>query len=198
MPSCSAKLLMLRANRQWVDVDISNAFNYVGTSTDGSVVLFESPGQLVEEGASTKGLNIYIWDRDTGELKLAGVLNNGSAPVKGALAGSNAVIGSDYSRHYTQAEHAVSSDGSRVFFSDIGSGQLYVRENPTEPQSALAGEHCTETALACTVKSPPLSAPFPIPKLKNHSSLLPPPTAGPRSSPVKASSPMTPILVPMT
>ena len=46
-----------------------------------------------------------------------------------------------------QLSGAISTDGSRVFWTDSagGRGRIYVRENPTEPQSALGlGEECTE------------------------------------------------------
>ncbi len=122
--------------------DLERGYSYVGASADGSLVVFESPTELLE-GASTKGPNIYAWDRDSGELSLAGVLNTGSAPPKGAT--------SALDNRFTQAQRTVSSDGSRVFFTDAGLGQLYMRQNPTQPQSAHPGEHCSEPALACTV-----------------------------------------------
>ena len=45
---------------------------------------------------------------------------------------------------------AVSSDGSKVFF--YAGGNLYVRLNPAQPQSAVLGGVCTEPAKACTVQ----------------------------------------------
>jgi hypothetical protein len=146
----------------------ARSYNYMGASNDGSTVLFESPSALLE-GASTKGLNLYVWDSGSGELSLAGVLNKGAAPSKGVFAGSNffADPGSfpDPS-DYTQAEHAISSDGSRVFFGDAATGEIYVRENPTRPQSAMAGEECTEAALACTVHISASQKTVPDPKVK--------------------------------
>ncbi len=51
---------------------------------------------------------------------------------------------------YTEGLHAVSSDGSRVFFSS--QGQVYVRENAEREQSALGtGGECVEASKACTV-----------------------------------------------
>src|SRR5262249_18096232 len=93
-------------------------------------------------------------------------------------------------QYYTQDMHAVAPDGS-TYFTAAGSGQLYLRVNPTQPQSAVAvnpttnDEECTEAARASTVHAsatekatagaPP--APTPAPS-------RPPPAAGtPASSP---------------
>jgi sugar lactone lactonase YvrE len=159
--------LAMRALAAEADVDISDAYSYTGSSADGSAVVFESSVALLE-GASTKGFNTYVWDGAGGELKLAGVFNNGSAPFKGSAAGSNNNP-NGYSKHYTQAEHAVSVDGSRIFFSELSLGQLYVRMNPTQPQSAMSGEECTETALACTAHVSASQRAVPDPKGKKPS-----------------------------
>jgi hypothetical protein len=45
--------------------------------------------------------------------------------------------------------HAVSSDGSRVFFSN---SQVYVRVNVEKPQSPTSGGKCTVAADACTIE----------------------------------------------
>ncbi len=124
-------------------------FRYVGASSTGSVVFFESDTVLYPGGAA-KAPNLYAWDRASGELSLAGALNNAHAPAKGTLAGSNEP---SFKEHFHQAQNTVSSDGARVFFTDLSSGQLYLRQNPTQPQSALDGDgKCTEAALACTVQ----------------------------------------------
>jgi hypothetical protein len=135
------------------------AFNYVDASAAGSVVAFESANPLSPGGASGKAVyNSYVWDRDSGVLRLGGVFNNGQVPAKGTLAGSNETLAkgvfAQYTRkHYTQEQHTLSDDGSRLFFSDAETEQLYVRLNPTQPQSALNGdEECTEAAKACTVQ----------------------------------------------
>jgi len=58
--------------------------------------------------------------------------------------------------YFTQALHAISTDGTKAFFTAGVTGQLYVRLNPVAPQSAMSGEECTEAAKACTVR---ISAP---------------------------------------
>lgn len=54
--------------------------------------------------------------------------------------------------------HAVSSDGSRVYFTSPaqedyeGNRQLYVRVNADQPQSPMSGEVCTVAGDACTIE----------------------------------------------
>jgi sugar lactone lactonase YvrE len=123
-------------------------FAYVGTSADGSQVFFEAgvklPGTNGIEGKS----NVYVWDRDSGKVSLVSVLNDGTAPLTGAGAG---IESGATSLFYTQDNHAVAAGGS-VYFTANGSGKLYLRKNPTEPQSALSAGKCTEPARACTVE----------------------------------------------
>ena len=63
---------------------------------------------------------------------MVGVLPDGEAPTEGAVAGPGGpalgeeVVGGAAGRFYTQ--NTVSADGSRVFFSDVGTGQIYMRE----------------------------------------------------------------------
>ena len=47
--------------------------------------------------------------------------------------------------------HDISEDGSRIFWTDLKTGTLYVRENDTAPESPLEGGKCTVPADACTV-----------------------------------------------
>jgi hypothetical protein len=130
---------------------------YAGTSADNSVVLFDSNRQLVD-AAAPDSFNTYVWDRTTGTLRLTGALNEvagnlGQAPAEGSGAGSG---GPKY--EYVEAQHAISADGSRAFFTAHGNRQIYLRQNPTQPQSPLAGGACTVSTDACTYQ---VSAPMP-------------------------------------
>ena len=123
-----------------------------GSSDDGSVAFFEfetegpGTGTPLRAGAAPHKPNLYVWDRETGVTRLAGVLNNGKAPVNGAFAGpynwltAQTTFGGAISfggSHYTRDEHVISADGSAVYFTAGGSGQLYRRVNPTKPQSEV-------------------------------------------------------------
>jgi virginiamycin B lyase len=127
---------------------------------DGSQVLFESEVELVPTAIEGKP-NLYLWDRDSGEISLAGVFNDGSSPPQGAFAGpydwmrgtspSTLSAGGATRHYYTQEQHVLSTNGS-VYFTAAGTGQIYLRHNPTEPQSALDGlGKCTDPDLACTI-----------------------------------------------
>jgi hypothetical protein len=49
---------------------------------------------------------------------------------------------------------AISSNGSTIYWTEAGQGRgpLYVRENASEPQSAISGTKCVEVGKGCTVK----------------------------------------------
>ncbi len=142
---------------------------FAGANADGSLVLFESKVALPSVTGAIEGKpNLYLWQRESGEIALAGALNDTQAPAEGALAGAydwaagtspkNLALGGAFSRgYYAQDNHVMSADGSAVYFTAAGTGKLYVRLNPTAPQSATAlngkgEEECTEAGKACTVE----------------------------------------------
>jgi sugar lactone lactonase YvrE len=115
-----------------------------GASADGSLVYFQNSAQLLPAATPGKD-NLYVWDRDTKTLKLAGILpgpeceNPSCVPVGGSFAGAYewflgggghvSVRGFEY---YVQPFHAISKDGSRAYFTAEG-GQLYLREDAAGP-----------------------------------------------------------------
>jgi hypothetical protein len=140
------------------------AYDYAGASADGAYVLFESKAALTPNAIEGKP-NLYIWERATDSLHLAGAENGGSegvSPPKGALAGpydwaagtnlQSVEKGGAALDYYVQEAKAISASGDAVFFTAAGSGQLFVRRNPTEPQSPLSAGKCTDPSLACTTR----------------------------------------------
>ena len=137
---------------------------FVAASADDSLVAFESPQALPGVDGTIPGKpNLYEWDRASGEVRLVGVLNDGSAPPEGAIGGSydwmrgttaaTLAEGGASRDYYTQDQGAVSASGGAAYFTAAGSGQLYLRRNPLAAQSPLdAGGACTNAALACTVR----------------------------------------------
>jgi hypothetical protein len=161
-----------------------DAYDFAGASKDGSVVLFESPADLGTVPAGIQGTsNVYAWDRESKALHLASVMNDGQPPAKGAFAGpydwahgansQSLSQGGAKLKYYVQEERAVAEDGS-LYFTAAGTGKLYLRRNPTEPQSAMSGGQCTEADKACTIE---VSA-----------SRTPPDPAGPRPAAFMAAS----------
>src|SRR5690349_13843555 len=129
-------------------------FLYDGSSADGSVAIFEAgaalppkEGEPPLEGALQGARNVYAWDRETGEVSLVSQLNT-AAQSKAALPNGSSVGASPSDYH--EDLHAVASSGA-VFLTALGSGQLYERLNPTEPQSAMSGGKCLEAQKACTI-----------------------------------------------
>lgn len=124
------------------------SYAFAGTSADRGEVFFTAresfplaPGSPAVVASER---NLYAWDRDSGDLRLAGVLPDGSAPAGGAQPG--ALNGT-----YIQDMHAISSGGS-IYFTEPDSDQVYLRQNPTAAQSPLDGEaKCTIAALGCTL-----------------------------------------------
>ena len=128
------------------------------TSDDAEEVIFESPVALLPGAVSGKS-NVYLWQRQSEALSLAGVLNDGSAPSQGAFAGSYDWVGGNTARggaaagYYTRDQNVISNDASALYFTASGTGQLYLRKNPAQAQSPLdGGGDCTDAALACTVQ----------------------------------------------
>jgi len=115
-----------------------------GTTADGSLVFFEEKAQLLP--AATPGrYNLYVWERATDELSLAGVLPGDAIPFAGSFAGPYDWVngasqkslseGGASRNYYSQDEHAVSEGGSRAYFTAAASGQLYLREDPASPSA---------------------------------------------------------------
>ena len=127
-------------------------------TADAKEVIFESQVALLP-GAVPGKSNVYLWQRQSDALSLAGVLNDGSAPSQGTFAGSYDWVGANTARggaaagYYTRDQNVISTDASALYFTAANTGRLYLRLNPTQPQSPLnGGGKCTDAALACTIQ----------------------------------------------
>ncbi len=109
---------------------------FADATADGSRILFEDTAKELVPGVRDEKEVPYLYEwngsRPPGqELSLAGVLPDGKAPVDGSVAGPGGPglgrsRGGATGRFYTR--DTISADGSRVFFSDAGTGQIYMRE----------------------------------------------------------------------
>jgi hypothetical protein len=126
-----------------------NADSIQGIAADTGEVFFTAEAGLTPD-AVQNGVNAQVYERSGGELHLISVLRSGAADPgstgKGTLTGA-AVGGGIAGDTGANLEHAVADDGSRVYwtsqilYSGAAGGQLgklYLRENPAQPQSALA------------------------------------------------------------
>ena len=134
----------------------------VGVSSDFTHVVFDQRASLAE-GASPDHVHVYEWA--AGRLVQVDVPPEGVSFEGEDQAGAPVQYGSISSIANTLKDvwHAVSANGSRVFFtagesaSQPGNteprlGQLFVRENPMAPQSPTEHGVCTVEADACTVE----------------------------------------------
>jgi hypothetical protein len=113
---------------------------FAAASSDDSRILFEDTAEELVPGVRDEHAVPYLYEWDNGQITPVGVLPDGSAPAEGAAAGPGGPLieheggagttGGAKSRFYTQ--DTISEDGSRVFFSDIGTGRIYVREPQAE------------------------------------------------------------------
>jgi NHL repeat len=109
-----------------------------GFSADGSVSLFRANGTLTEDAADTNVQQLYA-ERAAEAPRLASVFPDGVAH-----ADAEAGLGDGGNLSFVEGsnlEGAVSVDGARAFWSARASGStapklgLYLRTNPTEPES---------------------------------------------------------------
>lgn len=115
-----------------------------GYSQDSRHALFAARAKLTPDAAT--GTNAQVYDFFGGEPHLVSIRPNGVADTSISAVGS----GPSYN-----LRHAVSRDGSRVYWTSFapggdasGLGRIFLREHPE--QGKVEGE-CTEPAKACTV-----------------------------------------------
>jgi hypothetical protein len=94
--------------------------SFADATPDDSHILFEDEAQLTK-GAVEEVPNLYEWD--DGLVRLVGVLPDGEAPASGAAAGA---------RSTTYQQDTISENGARVFFTDVSTRQIYMREPGSE------------------------------------------------------------------
>jgi hypothetical protein len=111
------------------------------SSGDAGVATFETPANLLPQATGTSE-KLYAWNH--GELTLAGILPDGSAPA----AGSSAAHGTSFNGPMTDAD-TLSRDGSRIAFLSPGAGgepQLYLRRDGTSTAWVDESEATTPVA----------------------------------------------------
>jgi hypothetical protein len=104
-----------------------------GVSADGSHVVIRANDRLTDSGPDVGGEKPLVYEWFKGKLRMVCVLPNGTVVTTGCSAGSANGKASGFINSLT---HAISDDGSRIFWSDSTNenGKLYVRidgKNPT-------------------------------------------------------------------
>ncbi len=90
---------------------------FAGASADFSHVLFEANDSLVA-GAPGGGVE-NLYESVSEQVRLVGVLPDGTIPPQGATAGGGIVARNEHTR---ELDHAISHDGSRVLFQAAADG----------------------------------------------------------------------------
>jgi hypothetical protein len=144
-----------------------------GFSADGSHAVFRANEALITDAsdATNGGGPVYqVYESSgAGRLRLVSVLPDGEANATGSSAGTvgETSPGANWNfNRYSSLAHAVSEDGTRVFWSAYGSsgaGPLYLRINADQAQSAFDGEgHCDQPVRACTIPVSETVSPEPV------------------------------------
>jgi hypothetical protein len=114
--------------------------HFAGASADGSHLLFQTPAALTSEAEKAAGggkENLY--DVTGGQLRSVNVLGGKPDP--------NATFGGPSGDERHDFSNAISADGARIFWTDLNTNQVYVRENGTTtiPVSVGAARFWTAT-----------------------------------------------------
>jgi hypothetical protein len=112
-----------------------------GASENFRHIAFESRSQLTSDAPSPFQIGVYAWD--DGQVRYAGYIPSGSdiscggsgpacRPADGSQAGAGA--------RTTRPVHVISRDGTRIFFTDVTTGRVYVRISNTVTEEITASE----------------------------------------------------------
>lgn len=127
---------------------------YAGSSANLGHDLFMANDALTPNAVDGGAKENNLYDTSGGSTTLVNILPSGSTEPNATFGGPK--LTSDYVynnivANYPMFAHDISEDGARIFWTDLNTGALYVRENDTAPQSPLEGGKCTVPADACTV-----------------------------------------------
>lgn len=134
---------------------------FAGSSADGSHVIFAANDALTPEAVPG---HINLYEAVGGELRLVSILPNGSVDP-GEIdqlqfgAGFSSVSKDDEQPFGGNFAHAISSDGSRIFWTG-SDRQLYVRENGTVTIHVSASQKTNGTGAGGTDPSGPHAAEY--------------------------------------
>ncbi len=124
---------------------------YAGSSANLSEMLFEVNDALTGNAVEGNKEESNLYLSMDGQLSLVNVLPDGSSEANATFGGPQIDTSPDFKySDFPDFSHVISADGSRVFWTQLSSGALYVRENPGRPQSPIEGGRCTVPGDACT------------------------------------------------
>jgi len=124
-------------------VGFGKVFAVGGAFDGGSKVVFYASGSVPvttgQAAASTEG-NVYLYDRDSGELTLAGLLPDSACASPPCVPAGGSELPAAFAG-YAQDGHVVTPNGD-IFFTDLapgrlysGAGRLYLRRDAAGPSA---------------------------------------------------------------
>lgn len=132
----------------------SKRLSYAGSSANLEHNLFTANDTLIANAVDGGVKENNLYDSDGGSTTLVNVLPDGSTEPNATFGGPKLPEDPVYNSvlaNWPMLAHDISEDGRRIFWTDLHTGALYVRENDTAPQSPLENGKCTVPADACTV-----------------------------------------------
>lgn len=123
---------------------------FAGASADAQESLFEVHGALTAGAVvAPNANNLYV--SSGGQLSLVNILPNGH-PEPNATFGAPLANGANPEESPPNFQNVISADGSLVYWTDLNDNRVYLRENPTQPESPLGpSDECLVASDACTV-----------------------------------------------
>jgi hypothetical protein len=100
---------------------------FAGASSDSKHLFFEANDKLTPEAVDGGEGEDNLYESFEGSLRLVNVLPDGTAEPNASFGSPPISLGG--SGNSENSENAISADGSRVFWTDIATGSLYVRED---------------------------------------------------------------------
>ena len=116
--------------------DLEYAIQIEGHSNDFEDVVFRARAPMTADAFPTTEPEYQTYDSSEGQVNLVSVLPNGNAYPHSSSSGFLSI-----GAPMAASPGAVSDDGSRVFWTaahGYETGSIFLRENPTEPESAQA------------------------------------------------------------
>jgi hypothetical protein len=107
---------------------------YAGSSANGIQDFFEGNDALTPGAEAGNGAANNLYETVGSQLRLVNVLPNGSSHV-GATFGGPPLT----SEEMPDFSHVISENGTRVFWTDLNTGDIYVREDGTSTVQVSAG-----------------------------------------------------------
>jgi hypothetical protein len=128
----------------------THGVTYAGSSADLDHELFIANDALTANAVDGGAEENNLYDSNGNVTTLVNILPDGSTEPNATFGGPALPYAGEH-RDGPMLAHDISADGSRIFWTDLTTHNLYVRENDTAPQSPITGGLCTVPADACTV-----------------------------------------------